>query len=165
MKWVSLLYVIVTIVLVVYDYNFTNDSYKSLVQYLKENLYFINSKIISSNIYINSINLKWIKYEYVDPYTCPELCSIFHRDLLLECIENLKNGKDSLSSFDKDFQDIILKRRDIIVTIFNTNDTDTLKLDVKDNLNFIITKGIKLCGNFEKYLNYYGNEKINMGSK
>ena len=162
MKWVSLLYVIVTIVLVVYEYNFTNDSYKSLVQYLKENLYFINSKIISSNIYINSINLKWIKYEYVDPYTCPELCSIFHRDLLLECIENLKNGKDSLSSFDKDFQDIILKRRDIIVKIFNTNDTDTLKLDVKDNLNFIITKGIKLCGNFEKYLNYYGNEKINM---
>ena len=162
MKWVSLLYVIITIFLVVYEYNFSNNSYKNLVQYLKENLYFLNSKIISANLYIHSINLKWVKYDYTDEDSCPEKCSIFYRDLLLECIINLKNGTDSLSSFDKDFQDIILKKRDIIVKIFNTSETDTLKLDVNDNLNFIITKGIKLCGNFVNYLNYFGNERINM---
>ena len=100
-------------------------------------------------MYINSINLKWIKYGYIEENTCPALCSIFYRDLVLECIVNLKNGKDSLSSFNIDFQEIIQKRRDIIVEIFNTNEIDTLALDINDNLNFIITKGIKLCGNFK----------------
>ena len=162
MKWVSLFYVIVTILLAIYEYDFSNNSFKNLVQYLKENLFFINSKIIAANIYIHSVNLKWVKYNFTDDDSCFIDCSLFYRDLLLDCIVNLKNGKDSLTSFDKDFQDIILKRRDIVVGIFNTNNTDTLKLDVNDNLNFIITKGIRVCGNYESYLHFSGNEKINM---
>jgi hypothetical protein len=81
---------------------------------------------------------------------------------LEDCIKNLKQRKDSLSSFDPDFQHIILRRRGIKVKIFNTNETANLTLDVNDNLNFIISKGIKLCGNFKNYLDYYGNDKINM---
>jgi hypothetical protein len=81
---------------------------------------------------------------------------------LEDCIKNLKQRKDSLSSFDPDFQHIILTRRAIKVKIFNTNETANLMLDVNDNLNFIISKGIKLCGNFKNYLDYYGNDKINM---
>ena len=162
MKWVSLLYVIVTVLLVIYEYQTSNKSYKNLIQYLKENLYFIHSKIISAALYINSINLKWLKYDFIDEDSCQNKCSSFYIQLLTDCLQNLKEGKDSLSSFDIDFQDIILTRRDIVVKIFNTNVTDTLILDVYDNLNFIITKGIKLSGNFVNYLNYYGNEKINM---
>ena len=162
MKWVSLLYVIITILLVVYEYNLSNNSYKNLIQYLKENLYFIHSKIISADLYIDSINLKWLKYGFIDEDSCQNKCSSFYIQLLTDCLQNLKEGKDSLSSFDIDFQEIILKRRDIIVKIFNTNVTDTLRLDVNDNLNFIITKGIRLSGNFKNYLNYYGNEKVNM---
>ena len=33
MKWVSLLYVIITILLVVYEYNLSNNSYKNLIQF------------------------------------------------------------------------------------------------------------------------------------
>ena len=162
MKWVSLLYIITTVLLVIYEYNYTNNSYSNLVEYLKENIYFINSKIISACLYINSINVKWLKYQYIDGDSCQYSCSVFYINLLEDCIINLKEGKDSLSSFDADFQQIILKRRDIKSMIFNTNVTDTLKLDVNDNLNFIITKGIKLCGNYKNYLNYVGSERVNM---
>ena len=162
MKWVSLLYVIVTIILVVYEFNFSNSQYKNLVQYLKENLFFIHSKIISACVYINSVNLKWLKYGYIEEVSCPGRCSDFYINLLEDNIFNLNEGKESLSTFDKDFQEIILKRRDITVSIFNTNITDILRLDVNDNLNFIVTKGIRLCGNFKNYMNYFGNEQINM---
>ena len=162
MKWVSLLYVIVTIILVVYEFNFSNSQYKNLVQYLKENLFFIHSKIISACVYINSVNLKWLKYGYIEEVSCPGRCSDFYINLLEDNIFNLNEGKESLSTFDKDFQEIILKRRNITVSIFNTNITDILRLDVNDNLNFIVTKGIRLCGNFKNYMNYFGNEQINM---
>ena len=162
MKWVSLLYVIVTVVLVIYEYNISNDLYKNLVQYLKENLFFIHSKIISSCLYINSVNLKWLKNGYIEEDSCPDQCSEFYVDLLEDNIINLKEGKDSLSTFDKDFQDVILKRRNITVTIYNTEATDVLQLDVNDNLNFIVTKGIRLVGTFKNNLKYEGNEQINM---
>ena len=162
MKWVSLLYVIIAVLLVIYEYDYVNDSYKNLIQYLKENLYFLHSKIISACSYIYSINLKWCKYQYIDEDSCPYNCSLFNIKLLEDCLLILKDGKESLSTFDIDFQDVVLKRRDIVVKIFNTNATNVLKLDVNDNLNFIITKGIKLCGNFRSYLDYFGNEKINM---
>ena len=162
MKWVCLLYVIVTIILVIYEHYVTNDLFVDLIQYLKENLYFIHSKIITANIYINSINLKWRKYEYIDENSCLLNCSHFYMTLLQECIVNLKEGKDSLNRFDIDFQDIILKRRNISVSIFNTNETNILNIDVNDYLNFIISKGIKFSGNFLSYMDYSGNQKINM---
>ena len=162
MKWVSLFYVIIIVLLVYYEYDYSNNLYVNLVEYLKENLYFIHSKIISSCLYINSINLKWLKYNYIDEDSCLNNCSLFSISLLEDCIKNLKQRKDSLSSFDPDFQHIILRRRGIKVKIFNTNETANLTLDVNDNLNFIISKGIKLCGNFKNYLDYYGNDKINM---
>ena len=88
MKWVSLFYFIITVLLVIYEYLFSNNVYKNLVQYLKENLFFINSKIIAASLYINSINLKWFKYGYIDDNSCKNVCSIFYKDLIENCIQN-----------------------------------------------------------------------------
>ena len=162
MKYVSFLFVVITVFLVVYDYSSSNKLYSNLVQYLKENLYFTHSKIITSCAYISSVNLKWLKYKLIEEDSCPINCTIFYNKLLEKCIKNLKSGKDSLYTFDYDFQEIILKRRRLEVRIFNTNITDSLYLDVNDYLNFIISKGIKLTGSLKDYLNYYGNDKINM---
>ena len=162
MKYVSFIFVVITVILVVYDYLASNKLYSNLVQYLKENLYFIHSKIIASCLYISSINIKWVKYKYIDEDSCPHNCTNFYRGILELCIDNLKSGKDSFWIFDIDFLDIILKRRKIEINIFNTNETHSLNLDVNDNLNFIISKGIKLIGSFENYLNYYGVDRTNM---
>ena len=162
MKYVSLIFVIITVILAIYDYSSSNKLYLDLVQYLKENLIFTHSKIIMSCIYISSINIKWLKYKYIDEDSCPKNCTIFYIKLLEKCLNNLKSGKDLFYTYDIDFQEIILKRRKIVVEIFNTNETQTLYLAVNDNLNFVISKGIKLVGSFKNYLNYYGADKINM---
>ena len=79
-----------------------------------------------------------------------------------KCINNINNVKNSFFTFDEDFQEIILKRRPLYIEIYNTNATQLLNLDVNDYLNFIISKGIKLIGSYENYLNFYGIDKINM---
>ena len=162
MKYVSFFFVVITVLLVIYDYSSSNKLYYNLVQYLKENLHFTHSKIITSCIYISSINIKWLKYKYIEEDSCPHSCTAFYIKILEKCINNLKNGKDSFCTFDIDFQEIILKRRNIELSVYNTNLNQSLYLDVNDNLNFIISKGIKLIGSFKNYLNYYGADKVNM---
>ena len=162
MKITSFLFVIVTIILVIYDYLFINKLYSNLVQYLNDNLYFTHSKIITSCIYISSLNIKWLKYKYIDDGSCLQTCSLFYLKILEKCLKSLKNEKDILYTFDSDFQEIVKKTRKIDIIVFNSNVSDVLYLDVNDYLNFIISKGVKLVGSFNDFINSYGSVKINM---
>ena len=162
MKYVSLLFVIITMALVIYDYTSSNKLYSNLVQFLQENMYFTHSKIIISCVYISSINIKWLKYKYIEEDSCPNNCTTFYIKLLDKCIKILKNRKDTLFTFNYDFQEIILKRRRLEIEIFNTNITDKVDLDINDYINFIITKGIKVIGSLDNYFNYYQTDKVNM---
>jgi hypothetical protein len=106
MKYVSAIFVIITFCLVIYNKSFSINRYSKLVQYVKENIYFTHSKIISSCIYISSLNIKWLKYKYIDEESCPNNCTTFYKKILEECINDLKIGKDLFYSFDSDFKEI-----------------------------------------------------------
>ncbi len=162
MKVVSLIFVIITISLVIYNKSFSIRRYSELVQYLKENIYFTHSKIISSCIYITSLNIKLLKYKYIDEDSCPNNCTMFYKKILEKCIKDLKIGKDLFYTFDSDFREIILKRRKVYITIYNSDKVVYSYFDVNDNLNYIIHKGIRLNGSFATYLNYYGSDRITM---
>ena len=162
MKITSFLFVIITVILVVYDYLFVNKLYSNLVQYLDDNLYFTHSKIITSCIYISSLNIKWLKYRYIEEESCLQNCSNFYLKLLDKCLKSLKNEKDILYTFDPDFQEIVKKTRKIEILVYNSNVSDILYLDVNDYLNLIISKGVKLIGSFNDLMNSYGNVKTNM---
>ena len=125
-------------------------------------MFFTHSKIITSCVYISSVNIKWLKYKYIEEDSCPPNCTAFYIKLLDKCIKILKNEKDTIFTFNSDFQEIILKRRRLEIKIFNTNITDKLDLDLNDYLNFIITKGIKIVGSSDDYFNYYETDKVNM---
>jgi len=162
MKITSFSFVIITVILVIYDYLFVNRLYSNLVQYLDDNLYFTHSKIITSCIYISSLNIKWLKYNYIDEESCLQNCSSFYLKVLEKCLKCLKNEKDILYTFDSDFQEIVKKTRKIDLLVYNSNVSDILYLDVNDYLNLIISKGVKLVGSFNDFTNSYGRVKINM---
>ena len=161
MKYVSLFFIIIIVVLVIYDYLFSKELYSNLVEYLTENFYFTHSKIINSCIYISSVNIQWIKYKYIYEYSCPINCTRFYLKMLEKCINNLKSKKDILYSYDPDFQDIIMIRSNLSFFVYNAL-PDILNLDLNDNLNIIISKGVKLIHSFNNYHNNYGKDQINM---
>ena len=162
MKISSFLFVIITVILIVYDYLYVNKLYSNLVQYLDDNLYFTRSKIITSCIYISSLNIKWLKYKYIEDYSCIQNCSSFYLKILDKCLKCLKNEKDILYTFDVDFQEIVKKTRKLDIIVYNSNVSDILYLDVNDYLNLIISKGVNLVGSFNDFINSYGSVKINM---
>jgi hypothetical protein len=162
MKYVSLFYIIIIVALIIYDYLFSNDLYKDLVEYLSENLYFTNSKIINSCIYISSVNIKWLKYKYNSEYSCPINCTTFYLKILEKCIKSLKSEKEILYSYDPDYQDIVMKRKNISFFVYNSDILDILNLDLNDNLNIIISKGVKVIYSFGNYHNNFGKDRINM---
>ena len=162
MKLVSFLFVVIIIFLVIYDYLCSKSLYSNLVEYLSENLYFTHSKIITSCIYISSLNIKWLKYEFIDENSCPENCTNFYLKNLDKCIQNLKSEKDILYSYDSDFQNIILTKSNLSFLVYNRDTPDILVVDLNDFLNLIISKGVKLIGSFNDYHNNYGRDRITM---
>ena len=79
-----------------------------------------------------------------------------------KCIKNLKSEKDILYTYDPDYQEIIMKRRELSFSVYNRNTSDILYLDMNDNLNIIISKGVKVIGYIKDYINFYGKDRINM---
>ena len=162
MKLVSLLFVIIIVILAVYDYLFSNNLYSGLVEYLSENLYFTHSKIISSCIYISAINIKWLKYKFIDENSCLMNCTFFYLKTLDKCIKNLKSEKDILYTYDSDFQNIILTKTNLSFQVYNREYPDILIVDLNDYINLILSKGVKLKGSFNDYHNNYGRDRITM---
>ena len=162
MKITSFLFVILMICFVIYDYLFSNNLYSNLVEYLVENLYFTYSKIICSCIYINGVNIKWLKYKYIDEQSCPHNCTNFYLKIMEKCIKNLKTEKDILYTYDTDYQEIIMRRQELNFPVYNREKPDILFLDMNDNLNIIISKAIKVIGYIKEYINFYGKDQINM---
>ena len=162
MKITSFLFVILMVCFVIYDYLFSNKLYSNLVEYLVENLYFTHSKIICSCIYINGVNIKWLKYKYIDEQSCPHNCTNFYLKIMEKCIKNLKTEKDVLYTYDTDYQEIIMRRQELNFAVYNREKPDILFLDINDNLNIIISKAIKVIGYIKEYINFYGKDQINM---
>ena len=162
MKIVSFSFVIIIIIFVIYDYLFSNKLYSNLVQYLDDNLYFTHSKIITSCIYISSVNIKWLKHDYIIEDSCSNGCTQYYKKILEKCLKLLKNDKDILYIFDSDFQEIVMKTKKIELLVYNRDVADVLYMDVNDILNLIIYKGVKLIGSFEDSINSYDRDKINM---
>lgn len=162
MKILSFLFVILMICFVIYDYLYSNNLYSNLVEYLDENLYFTHSKIICSCIYISAVNVKWLKYKYIEEQSCPHNCTNFYLKIMEKCIKNLKSEKDILYTYDPDYQEIIMRRKALNFPVYNREKPDTLFVDMNDNLNIIISKGIKVIGYIKEYINFYGKDQINM---
>ena len=162
MKSMIFTFVIVIFCFVIYDYLYSNNLCNNLVGYLNENLYFTHSKIISSCIYISSVNIKWLKYKFIDEESCFNNCTTFYTKMMEKCIKNLKSEKDILYTYNSDYQEIIMKRRKLNFTVYNRENPDTLYLDMNDNINIIISKGIKVIGYIKDYINFFGKDRINM---
>jgi hypothetical protein len=162
MKSMIFTFVIVIFCFVIYDYLYSNNLCNNLIGYLNENIYFTHSKIISSCIYIASVNIKWLKYKFIDEESCLSNCTIFYTKVMERCIKNLKSEKDILYTYNSDYQEIIMKRRKLNFTVYNRENPDILYLDMNDNINVIISKGIKVIGYIKDYINFFGKDRINM---
>ena len=159
MKYSSLLFVVLTIILIILDSNTIESNFEDLRDYLQQNLFFNHSKITVSCIYLSTLNLKWVKDGFIPETNCElnKTCSLFYSQLLSDCIDDIKIQKENSSKFYEDFKSLLNLAKDIQLDVYNLTTKDTLSIDIDNLLNLLISNGLKLNANL---VDYYNGENI-----
>lgn len=152
MKYMTILFGICTIILIVFSTQASTDKILNTNKYLRENLYFDHSKISLACVYFSSLNLKFIKNKIYDDSRCYIKCTSFYRTMIRKCITDIKFQKENSSYFFQDFLDILSSQKIISLNIFNFAEKNNLIIDIDNNLNLIVGYGLKIFSNISDYL-------------
>lgn len=152
MKYLSYIFGLATVLLVFFASQSSNTKFDNLNNYLVQNLYFNHSKISVSCVYLATLNLKFIKYNIYNDTRCYSTCTDFYSNTLETCLGDLKQEKENSSDFFQDFKNILNTQRQIQLNLFNFTEQDTITIDVENNLNLIISYGLKLNNELQDYL-------------
>jgi len=148
MKYLYILFMILDLCWIVYDFLFTVGKINSMVKYLKENQFFNHLKVCSACIYQNTISLKMIKKGFIGNDQCIlTSCHILYGNILEKCLKEVKSQKNNISYFHSDFQAIFEQKIHVDLYIYNRTFTDHLSLDMNNFLNLIISHGMRIIAN------------------
>jgi len=152
MKYLSYMFGLGTILLVYFASQSSNEKFSNLNKYLSQNMYFNHSKISISCVFLATLNLKFIKYNVYNDSRCYKPCTDFYSKTLETCLTDLKTEKENSTSFYQDFKNILNNQKQIQISLFNFTEKDTITVDVENNLNMIISYGLKLNNELHDYL-------------
>ena len=154
MKYLSYIIIIINIIFITYDYFYSTKKINSMIKFLKENLYFTQSKISTACIYNTASFLEMIKKGFILDDSCfPIKCHQIYGNLLENCLKEVREQKINISYFYSDFQKIFNQKIHIDLYIYNRTYKDHLKLDMDNFLNLMIAQGMKLISNLSYYIN------------
>ena len=153
MKYLSYVFGLGTILLVYFASNASNQKFSKLNEYLLQNLYFNHSKISVSCVFLSTLNLRFIKNKVYSDKRCYLPCTDFYSNTLESCLTDLKEEKENSSNFFEDFKNILNKQKDIYLSLHNFKTKDTVTIDVENNLNLIVSYGLKLNSALDDYFN------------
>ena len=150
-KYNFLIYLIIIICLIAYDYYMTKKKIKSLVKFHKENLYFTHTKIACANVYNSALNLRLIRLNIIKDEDCPNSnCTFFYSNLLIRSFTEIRELKYDLNVYYPEFQNIFNKKMITLSRRYQTAD-EYLNLDIDNYLNFLIANGLKIIANLTNY--------------
>lgn len=152
MKYLSYVFGIGTILLVYFSSESSNTRFANLNNYLLQNLYFNHSKISVSCVYLATQNLKLLKNKIYNETRCLPSCSNFYSKTLETCISDLKTEKENSTTFFEDFKSILSRQKEITLNLFNFTEKDSFTVDIENNINLIISYGLKLDNELQEYL-------------
>ena len=154
MKYMTLFFFIINVVLIIYDYYYIKNIINSMVEYLKENLFFIHTKICTACIYDSAFTLKLIKEKVIKDNNCDIIkCHLVYSDALKNCIKEARNQKYNISYFYSDFQNIFNQKLQADLSIYLKGNKDYLQLDIDNFINLLISLGMKVLDNISDYFN------------
>ena len=151
-KYLLLLYIIIIVALIAYDFYFTKRAIKSLSEFLRENLYFENTKIACANTYNSALNIRLLRNNTINETECPNSnCTSFYSDLLVKSFTEIRKLKYDLNEYYPDFLDIFSKKIVVPSKRYKFPTPEYFKLDTDNYFNFLIANGLKITANITNY--------------
>lgn len=151
MKYLSIVFGFGSMLLILFSSQASNQKFSRLNDYMLQNLYFNHSKIAVSCVYLSSLNLKLMKNNIYNDNRCYMKCTEFYSSMLKRCVTDIKTEKENVTSFFDDFKNILNSQKQISLNLLNFTEKNEIKIDVENNLNLIVSYGLKLNSNIHDY--------------
>ena len=152
MKYLYCIFVLSTIYCMAYNDFQNKGNFRRLINYSHYNLYFNHSKISAGNLYIISLNFKWLKDGYKNNSDClDQYCIIDFMVGIMSCIRDLKESADEFPEFDAELTEIIQAKINISLDIYKANYTNNYYVHTSTIQTILINYGIKLLSLINKY--------------
>ena len=147
LRILSMFFLVISIILIYFNNNSINKTLKDLSEFLEENYFFNYTKIIVTNIYINAINSKFIRLGKIkDPIKIDMTSSI-----LSNSIDKLSEKIGKVAYFENEYEKILSEVKLMNLYIYDLDTISEVSLDGGNLLSIILSNGIRLRANFEKY--------------
>ncbi len=155
MKILIILQEIVSAILIIFNNLNIKNNFDDIQIYLNENIFFNRSKITTSCIFEATTNFKLIKYNYMkSENNCINFdCNVVFYAILQNCLNNLKINMLNIHYYHDDYKKILGKNSNYIIFAYNLDSTIEIVIDTPSLLNFIMTNGLRLISNLDKYYN------------
>ena len=162
MRIFFLLFSIIIILFMFFDYEKRKKSFKRLSIFLENNLYFNQTKIDISVLYSISVDIRWMEDSlYIQEYKCPSYnCSRFYYVGFSQNLRYLISHKNSTFYLGEDFKDILDKKYFVELSIYNKNETENYVYTFDNFLIFLINNGYFILDKFLYYTNVTSCKEI-----
>ena len=163
MRLILIIYCIISIIIIYIDINQSIKKFEKMRFYLYQNLLFNRTKICASCFYNSALNFLQIKYNNIlfengmnDEYFK------YYLDSFNICLSSLKYYTQGFIYYDKDFQAIFHKKRNVEIVGFNEKNNISTTMDPYNFIYFFESNSLVLYNN---YLEYFDKNNSNYDSK
>ena len=148
LRLLSIIFLLISIVLIYFNTLSIKNKFQDLLEFINENYFFNHTKIIITNMYINSINLRYIKNKIIKDLLQIDISTSIFK-LLIDKI-SIQIGK--IGYLDKEYEEVLNKVQSMNVYIYDMNSITEINVDGGNLLSLILSNGIRLRANIETYL-------------
>ena len=143
-KYLPYLYLIIIAVLIYVDKYFNESSVDAMIEFLRENLYFIRTKISCASVYNSFVSIKFVRSNFISNEGCEGDCIKAYSELIKEYLFNIRKQKYDIYDYYPDFITIFDERQNMTLFSLDNSEIDILTLDIDNWLNLIIDHGMKI---------------------
>ena len=160
MKYLTYLYAIIVIALIIIEFIKTGHIMDTMIDFLKENLFFTRIKINSACLYNSFLGIKYIKGSYIPDNMCDINCHSTYKNLIINCINDIETQSKNMYFYYDDYVQIFNKRENVSVHAIDLTSYDYLQLDIGNWLNVMISHALKIYPHLESYLPLNDNQYV-----
>ena len=149
----SFFFLVLSKILMFFDFFQNRAAFIKLNNFLNDNLYFNNTKIISAATYLNGVNLRWLSHSlYLNSTSCIFGDFVqFYKDLLMQNIDFLDNQKNKMANLGEYFQEKIFYKHKIGMNVYMFKNQEIYNFNLDNIITFLINTAIKIIDTFSEY--------------
>ena len=157
MKYSTYFYTILVLVFVIIEFTKTVNIFYTMIEFLKENMYFSRVKLDAACLYNSFLGIRYIYDGYTPQNSCEINCSDSYANLIITCVNDIEEQNKDMYYYLEDFINIFSRKENVSVHALRLTEYDYLYIDLRNWLNLLISHSMKIYTYLDEYLTLVRN--------